>query len=159
MPFFLIFVVVPLMELTVFFYTSHFIGLGLTLLLCLLTAVIGGSMVRHQGLSTLQAAQNEMRKGNVPSKELFDGFCIVAAGALLLTPGFITDFIGTMLLLPPVRALLRRHLERSTLIHSVHITQHSRAFYSQTPANDPSVIEGEYERVDDRENRNNRAAK
>lgn len=155
MPFFLIFIIIPLLELSVFLSVSRFIGLGTTLLLCFLTALIGGSMVRAQGLNALRAAQAEMMTGGVPSREMFDGLCIVAAGALLLTPGFITDILGVLLLLPPVRALLRARLERSATFRAAHFSQSTYGPSYRHPANDPSIIEGEYERLDERENRKN----
>ena len=159
MPFFVIFIVIPLLELWVFLTVSRFIGLGTTLLMCFLTALIGGSMVRAQGLNALRSAQAEMMTGGVPSREMFDGLCIVAAGALLLTPGFITDFLGVLLLLPPVRAILRKRLERSATFRAAHFSQEYRGPYTRSPANDPSIIEGEYERLDERENRKNSGSK
>jgi len=155
MPFFLIFIVIPLLELWAFLLVSRFIGLGTTLLLCFLSALIGGNMVRAQGLNALRTAQAEMMTGGVPTKEMFDGLCIVAAGALLLTPGFITDFLGILLLLPPVRALLRARLARSASFHAAHFSQSSYGPSHRHAANDPSIIEGEYERLDEKGSRKN----
>ncbi|MCB1592775.1 MAG: FxsA family protein [Alphaproteobacteria bacterium] len=151
MPFFVLFVAIPLLELTVFVYSSRLIGLGTTLLLCLLTALIGGGMVRHQGLHTLMNARMEMARGGVPSREMFDGLCIVAAGALLMTPGFVTDMIGFLLLIPPVRDKLRDRMAKSGRFEAHHYS--SEGFSPEgrifRAANDPSVIEGEYEDLDE----------
>lgn len=159
MPFFLIFIVIPLVELWLFLTVSRFVGLGTTLLMCFLTALIGGSMVRSQGLQALRAAQAEMMTGGVPSKEIFDAFCIVAAGALLLTPGFLTDFLGVLLLLPPVRVLLRKRMARSATFHAAHFSTGARDFRSPSPANDSDIIEGEYERLDEAGNKKNSGSK
>lgn len=106
MPFFIIFVLIPLLEISVFILVSDKIGLGTSLLLALITAIAGGALVRHQGLQTLRMAQKSLDKGEIPSQEIFDGLCLVAAGATLITPGFITDAIGFALLIPAVRKIL-----------------------------------------------------
>ena len=69
-------------------------------------------MLRHQGVAVLRRAQQQMQQGAVPIAEVFEGFCLVIAGALLLTPGFLTDAVGALLLLPPVRAFLYRRVQR-----------------------------------------------
>lgn len=137
MPFLIIFVVVPLLELMVFAHVSKFIGLFTALILAFLTAIIGGAIVRHQGLQTISSMQKAARAGQIPLNELFDGFCLIAAGATLITPGFITDAIGFLLLMPAVRGALRGYIKNHTnWAASMHTSQH-------TP--DPTIIEGEYE--------------
>ena len=76
----------------------------------LVTAVVGAALVRRQGLATLARAQAEVDAGRPPVRELFDGVCILVAGALLLTPGFMTDALGLALLLPGFRVVLGRWL-------------------------------------------------
>jgi UPF0716 protein FxsA len=104
------FIVVPLAEIAVLIQVGGWIGLWPTLALIVLTAVIGTAMLRHQGLSVLLRAQRQLEEGTIPIVEVFEGFCLVIAGALLLTPGFITDTVGALLLIPPVRAALYRQL-------------------------------------------------
>ena len=81
------------------------------------TAVIGVSLLRLQGFSTLQRAQNHMAQGQLPAVEMFEGMFLAIAGALLLTPGFITDSIGFFLLLPPGRQWLARRLIANAKVH------------------------------------------
>jgi UPF0716 protein FxsA len=147
MPFFFIFVIIPLMELFVFAAVGEQIGLFTTLLLALLTAIIGGAVVKHQGFQTILAMRNSMDRGQMPLNEIFDGFCLVAAGALLITPGFITDTIGFSLLIPPVRAALRHFIKN----HTQWAVTGSQGRYSGPYDADPTIIEGEYERVDEDE--------
>ena len=160
MPFFLLFVIIPVAEIIVFMNVSDAIGLGTTFLMALITAVLGGIVVRYQGLQTLMTAQNNLRQGILPSNELFDGLCIVAAGATLITPGFITDTIGFALLIPALRKLLRKHLSSSgrfeaSGFHDNHRDNHSGtdpfsdSYTNLDGAHNSNVIEAEYERVDD----------
>jgi UPF0716 protein FxsA len=104
------FIVVPLAEIAVLIEVGGWLGLGPTLALIVLTALAGAWMLRRQGLAVLQRAQQQMQQGTAPVGEVFEGFCLVIAGALLLTPGFLTDAVGALLLLPPVRAWLYRRM-------------------------------------------------
>ena len=106
------FIGVPLVEIAVFVQVGGWIGLGPTLALVVLTAVLGTWQLRAQGLATLLRARDQIDRGALPARELFDGACLLVAGALLLTPGFVTDAAGFLLFLPPVRDLLRELLAR-----------------------------------------------
>ena len=106
------FIVVPLAEIAVLIEVGGWLGLAPTLALIILTAVVGTWMLRRQGTAVLRRAQQQMQQGAVPLAAVFEGFCLVIAGALLLTPGFLTDTAGALLLLPPVRALLYRRMRR-----------------------------------------------
>lgn len=117
------------------------IGVLPTLLLCVLTAIIGGGLVRFQGVETLIKAQTSLRTGKMPLDEIFTGFCIVIAGALLLTPGFITDTAGFLLLFPPFRVFLKKFLSKSS-----HFNLKTGSNRSKTT--ESVIIEGEYERVE-----------
>ena len=88
---------VPLIEIGLFIEIGGFIGLWPTLALVILTAVVGSWQLRLQGLATLARARQQLDRGQLPARELFDGFCLVIAGALLLTPGFMTDAVGLAL--------------------------------------------------------------
>ena len=105
-------IVVPLAEIAVLIEVGGWLGLGPTLALIILTAVIGAWMLRRQGVAVLRRAQQQMQQGGMPILKVFEGFCLVIAGALLLTPGFLTDTAGALLLLPPVRAFLYRRVCR-----------------------------------------------
>lgn len=103
---------VPLLEIAVFIQVGGAIGLWPTLALIVLTAVLGTWQLRSQGMATLDRARRQMERGELPARELFDGLCLLVAGALLLTPGFVTDSTGALLFLPPLREALRRALGR-----------------------------------------------
>lgn len=97
---------VPVMEISVFILVGSEIGVLPTIGLVFLTAVIGSLLLRHQGLSILSRVRTEMDAGRVPGAELGHGAMILVAGILLLTPGFVTDTIGFLLFVPPVRDAL-----------------------------------------------------
>ncbi len=114
---FAVFIGVPLLEIAVFIQIGGWLGLWPTLGLVVLTAAIGTWELRAQGLATLARARTAIDAGKLPAREMFDGVCLLFAGALLLTPGFVTDTIGILLFVPAVRAYLRslfaRHLSAS----------------------------------------------
>ena len=116
-----LFIAVPLVEIAVFIKVGGFIGLGWTLALVVVTAVAGTALLRRQGLATLQRAQHTMARNEMPIRELFDGACLLVAGVLLLTPGFVTDAAGALLLVPAVRGLLRRAMARRLVSGNLHM--------------------------------------
>ena len=108
----LLFLVVPFVELYFLIQVGQVIGAAWTILLLMVISLIGSWLVKREGLATLRRAQDQMRGGRVPGTELVDGVLIIVAGALLLTPGFITDVVGVLLLIPPVRLALRGFARR-----------------------------------------------
>ena len=96
---------VPLIEIGLFIEIGGRIGLLATVAIVIVTAVIGSALLRHQGLGALNAARAAMAEQRLPIEQVFDGFCLLIAGAFLLTPGFLTDFIGFLLFVPPFRAV------------------------------------------------------
>lgn len=102
----LAFVLVPIAEIAVFIKAGEIIGLGWTLGVIVLTAMIGTALLRQQGLQVLAQVQQRLDRGEMPVGEMFDGLCLLVAGALLLTPGFLTDSVGFALFIPPLRAAL-----------------------------------------------------
>ena len=127
-----LFIVVPIVELYLIVQMSHAIGFANTLGLLIVISILGGWLVRHQGMRVWNRFQQQVHQGAVPSREIVDGALLLLAGALLLTPGFLTDAIGIVLLLPPVRAVvrvmvLRRMRRRPGVIRATHggrITDH-----------------------------------
>ena len=108
MPFlFVLFVVLPFIELYVILQVAHAVGGLTTIGLLIAMSFLGAALVKREGLGVLRRAQQRMNAGQVPGRELVDGVLILFAGALLLTPGFLTDVFGVLLLLPPVRAAMR----------------------------------------------------
>ncbi|MEM9999946.1 MAG: FxsA family protein [Pseudomonadota bacterium] len=100
-PFFLL--AIPLLEIGAFIVIGGQIGVGLTLLMILVTAIVGSFLLRWQGFGLLAKIQHEMNSDRVPARELVHGVMILVAGVLLLTPGFITDSLGFLLFVPAVR--------------------------------------------------------
>ena len=133
---------VPILEIAVFIEVGGRIGLWSTIAIVIFTAVIGTALLRYQGLATLFRASEALQTGQFPMTEVFDGLCLVIAGALLLTPGFFTDGVGFLLFVPPVRAAIRRVLGRY-LVESgrVHMAT------NPGPSAGPTVIEGEFHEV------------
>lgn len=104
----LAFVAVPLVELVLLVFLQDRIGLGVTIGVVLVTGVIGAWLVRHQGTRTWQSARSQFEMGRLPNRELAHGAMILFGGALLLTPGFLTDLVGFSLMVPPIREIVRR---------------------------------------------------
>ncbi|MHA1189658.1 MAG: FxsA family protein [Alphaproteobacteria bacterium] len=108
MPLFFIFLAIPILEIIAFIVIGGQIGIAATLAMILLTAIAGTALLRHQGLAMIGRIRADLAGQRVPAKPLVEGAMIAAAGLLLLTPGFITDGIGFLLFVPPVRAVLWR---------------------------------------------------
>jgi len=102
------FIAVPLAEIAVFIEVGGRIGAVNTILMVVLTAMAGASLLRRQGIQTLNRVQESFSRNVFPVTEVFDGLCLLAAGALLLTPGFVTDTLGLVLFIPSFRRRLRR---------------------------------------------------
>lgn len=108
----LAFILTPIIEIAGFITVGGWIGLWPTLLVVLLTAVLGTILVRQQSAQVISRINAQLNSGQIPGRALFDGLCLFAAALLLLTPGFFTDTIGIALLLPPVRSFLAPRLLR-----------------------------------------------
>lgn len=106
----LIFIGVPLIELYLFLLIGKQIGIFATVATVVITGFLGAWLTKQQGLKTLARYQQTLSEGKLPHTEVIEGIMILAAGAVLLTPGFLTDFIGFSLLIPPVRAWVRERL-------------------------------------------------
>jgi UPF0716 protein FxsA len=103
-----IFIVVPLAELYVIFQVGDAIGIPLTIAILVADSLIGSMLLRSQGRAVWRRFNETMQGGRIPHREVIDGVLVIFGGAFLITPGFLTDVIGLMLLLPPTRALFRR---------------------------------------------------
>jgi len=139
---FLAFLLVPLIEIGLFIQVGGFIGLWPTLLIVVLTAILGTSLVRSQGAMALGNVQRSFSDLQDPTEPLAHGAMILFSGALLLTPGFFTDAVGFALLMPPVRSAVFRYLRSKVKVQSFEMRQETRA-YSQS-----DTIEGEFSEVD-----------
>lgn len=116
---FLIFIAVPLIEMLVLFEVSDVIGGLNTVAMVVLTAVIGVQILKRQGLSTLLRANQRLETGELPAQEIVEGMLLASAGALLLTPGFITDTLGFVFLTGPLRRPLARRIIRSGVVRTM----------------------------------------
>ena len=108
----LIFITVPIVELALLIKIGQYIGVGYTILIVILTGVTGAYLAKMQGLLTLRRIEEDVNQGRMPADKMFDGVLILCSGILLLTPGFITDLIGFMGLIPLTRNLFKRWLKR-----------------------------------------------
>jgi UPF0716 protein FxsA len=106
----ILFTLVPLIELFLLIKLGELIGVWATVMLVVGTGALGAYLTRLQGLRVLRQVQAEIQEGRVPTDGLLDGLLIVVAGAVLLTPGLITDAMGFILLIPPGRRLIRKAL-------------------------------------------------
>jgi UPF0716 protein FxsA len=108
----LVFLVVPIAELAVVIKVGQWLGVADTLALLILISLVGAWLAKREGIGVWRRIQRQLELGRMPSNELIDGLLILFAGALLLTPGFLTDVLGILLLLPPTRRTIRRVLRR-----------------------------------------------
>ena len=109
---FVLFLIVPIVEISILIQLSEVIGGWPTILLVVLTAYLGAKMVKQQGLATLAQIQQKSAQGQIPGEELFSGVCILISGVLLLTPGILTDVLGFTLLTPAIRKLMVTELKK-----------------------------------------------
>jgi UPF0716 protein FxsA len=112
----LVFLVMPLVELAVIIQIGGAIGVLNTVGLLLLSSIVGGWLMKREGIGVLRRMQAAVAAGRVPGKELADAALILFGGALMVAPGFITDVLGMLLVLPPVRAVVRAALRRKLAV-------------------------------------------
>ena len=134
-----LFLVVPIVEIYLLIQVGSVIGALPTILLVVATAVIGAFLLRQQGMSTLARFQNSMASGTLPAKEMMEGVLLLVGGALLMTPGFFTDTLGFLCLIPFTRKFIVSHIiNRSLFAANVGMAGSRRADV------DGDIIEGEY---------------
>ena len=103
-----LFILVPILELWVILQVGQAIGAVPTILLLIFDSIAGAWLLRHQGRQAWRAFNAALAAGQVPARETADGALVILGGTLLMTPGFLSDILGILLLLPPTRALIRR---------------------------------------------------
>jgi UPF0716 protein FxsA len=111
----LVFIVVPIAELFVIIQVGELIGAWPTLLLLLLDAIVGSWLLKREGRAAWRRFNEALAERRMPGKEVADGFLVILGGALLIAPGFLTDILGVLLLIPVTRAVFRRILRRWTV--------------------------------------------
>ena len=148
---FVLFIVMPVAEITLLIKVGQQIGALYTVSLVVLTAFIGSLMLRQQGLSTLMRAQDRIQSGQLPLQEMLEGIFLAVGGALLITPGFITDVFGFLCLIPVTRKgivrLAGRHMKvySAASMHQTHFT-HMHGASGSRPGGPEDPIEGEFQR-------------
>jgi UPF0716 protein FxsA len=146
------FIAIPLVEMLLLFEVAEYIGGLTTVGLVVLTAVIGVQILKRQGFATLSRANRRLESGQLPGQEIVEGLLLAFAGALLLTPGFITDTIGFICLTGPLRRAMARKLIDSGVLVAMQGGAGSRGFFwssghRHSRPRDSSTIEGEYREV------------
>lgn len=155
----LLFIIIPVIEITVLINVGQAIGAWYTVGLVLLSAFIGVNMLRYQGLSTLARAQERMNTGQIPGNEMVEGIVLAVGGALLLTPGFVTDVIGFLCLIPFTRQwLARQAMSRFTVVAMSHRQEnpdvndslHQRQYppHHSDAGKPGDIIDGDFRRED-----------
>jgi len=150
-----LFIAMPILEMWVLIKVGSSIGALSTIALVLLTAMVGLALIRSQGLSTLTRINQKMAEGQLPATELLEGFFLAIGGALLLTPGFITDAIGFSCLIPLLRVriiglfLKRGWLQaQSNFNAQAHYRQQSSSPVGPNNIDGKTTIEGDFKRED-----------
>lgn len=141
----LLFIAVPIIEIGLFIQVGGFIGLWPTIGLVLVTAFVGASLVRSQGLQTLMSVQQRVKQGEIPAQQILEGVLLAVAGVLLLTPGFMTDILGMTVLLPAPRRKLAAYLLTKVVIKTGSQFQGG---YHQDGAGRGRTFDGEFEEKD-----------
>ncbi|CDU15202.1 FxsA family protein [Vibrio coralliirubri] len=165
----LLFIFVPIIEIGLFIQVGGFLGLWPTIALVLITAFVGASLVRSQGIQTLMSVQGRLQQGEMPAQQILEGVMLAVAGVLLLTPGFMTDALGMLVLLPAPRAMIAKKMMEKMVVtnmpggfHAGGQSGFGQSPFGQDPFNrDPSdqskdgnTFEGEFEKKDDDNDRN-----
>jgi UPF0716 protein FxsA len=142
--FMILFLLVPVAEIAVFVQVGSRLGAGMTVLLVVVSAVVGVWLVRRQGLATAMRVQAKMARGESPALGMLEGLALLAAGVLLVIPGFLTDIAAFVLLIPPLRrGIIRLYLRHHRLEGTVTV---HRSSGSDDPGHSP--LEGKSRRVD-----------
>ncbi len=144
---FFIFVAVPIIEIALFISVGGAIGLWPTLAIVVLTAMIGTQLMRRQGIMTLNRLQTSLAEGRNPADPMAQGAMILVAGVLLLTPGFFTDAMGFLLLVPLVRTALVRWAAGRFSAQSMVFT--ASAASRPNPGGSGDIIDADYSVVDE----------
>lgn len=166
--FFLIFIVLAALEIYVLIEVGNWIGAPATIGLILLTGIIGVGLLKHQGLSVFERFKSKMQQGQAPAQEIIEGVLLIIAGAFLITPGFVTDTIGFLWLIPVTRSAFAKGMVKAgwfkfqkmngqgNFHYEYHQHTETRSSSTQdshseeqTKVSGSRVIEGEYERKDD----------
>lgn len=168
----LMFIFVPIIEIALFVQVGGMLGMWPTLGLVIITAFVGASLVRSQGIQTLMSVQSKLQQGELPAQQIVEGVMLAIAGVLLLVPGFMTDALGMLVLLPAPRAYLAKQLMSRVKVNGMGASQggfhagFGGGFDQNSPFNQGNpfdqanhndqqgdVFEGEFQRKEDDPNK------
>lgn len=138
---FLVVLIIPFAEIYLLIQVGGIIGALPTILLVVFTAALGAWLLRQQGFATFQRFQESLAKGVIPAYEMIEGPIILVGGALLLTPGFITDILGFACLIPQLRRKIAQYIIEHHLIQA-------GGHFQQANATEKNVLEGEFSKED-----------
>jgi len=141
---FILFLLIPIGEIYVLLQVGSLIGVLPTVAMIVLTAVIGAALIRIQGLSTLARVRQSLDRGQLPAMELLEAACLLVAGALLLTPGFITDSLGFLLLVPMLRKAMLGSILRRGILHAGYRSGQGSGPGTSQGSGAGRIIDGEY---------------
>jgi UPF0716 protein FxsA len=160
----LIFFLTPIIEMYLLIEVAGYIDTWPTIFLVMLTAVIGVALLKRQGLATLTRGMGRLQRGEVPAREMAEGILLAVAGALLVTPGFVTDTVGFVLLFPPSRVVIAERMLKRVEIGGMaggasfsvnagtsqaHTSKtHTVETQADRPVRRPVTLEGDYEERD-----------
>tara|TARA_B100001013_G_C24410891_1_gene363886 strand:- start:184 stop:639 length:456 start_codon:yes stop_codon:yes gene_type:complete len=145
--FFLFFIVIPLLEVMLFITIGKYIGLWNTIIIIIITGIIGAILVKSQGITILNKALGEIKSNKIPIFSIFEGIAILIAGAFLLTPGFLTDTLGCILLIPKTRNLIISYI--TTHLKKRTVYKEKSTYYPDEEDKKNKIFEGDYEEIDD----------
>jgi UPF0716 protein FxsA len=139
----LLFIVMPIVEMWLLITIGTYIGALSTIALVLLTALIGIGLLREQGVSTLWRGREKLQQGKIPAQEMMEGIVLAVSGALLLTPGFVTDTIGLLGLMPFSRIFFVQSILQKVTILNTSAQSFSQQPFGSEPQNCGDTIDGE----------------
>jgi len=156
---FFLFTTVSLLEIYVLVQVGGFLGALPTIMLVIITALIGSALVRSQGLQLVAQLQQRLAQGEMPGQQLIEGIMLIITGVLLVTPGFVTDLSGLLILQPTIRAAIAKTILANVNFSSMNMSggfsqphsgfSQSNSGFSKNNIDDGDIIEGEFERKDD----------
>lgn len=145
--FFLLFTIIPIAEIYVFIQAGSLIGLFNTIILVILTGIVGAWLARVQGFEIVQKIQLSLAQGQIPARELMEGLMILVGGITLLTPGFITDAFGLLMLIPPTRiaaaTFFSKYIQKLIQSGKVHVHT-SGGPHDHGKRKEPDAIDAEF---------------
>jgi len=142
--FFLFFIGIPLIEVMLFITIGKYIGLWNTILIIIFTGILGAILVKSQGISTLKNGLEEIKSNKIPINSMIQGIGIIIAGAFLLTPGFLTDTLGAILLIPYLRSKIAGFVIEYLKKRSTFKTTFKQGMGESV---DEKIYEGKYEEI------------